>query len=154
MSNHLAFIDDDLNIAVRDRAAFTAAKEKFAGQDVIVSISRVPKRQGTQALRYLRGPVIKAIAEASGVNDPDDYESVYQAVMWKLFPLPPGKFGEPRRESCAKDKMSQERLSEVISRIIEWAHTNIVGCRIPAPDEIDFELEVDPEYDEGVSVPA
>lgn len=127
-------------LVIRDEMAyrrFTSALED--GTEWQVTIKRKPSRQGTQTLRYLRGVVIPDIAEACGYSDPDDYESVYEGLMWKLFRLPDGKFGEPRRQSFAKDVCPQELATDMVSRIIEHAETTIVGCRIRRPDEVDMD---------------
>jgi len=116
---------------------FTSALED--GTEWQVTIKRKPRRQGTQTLRYLRGVVIPDIAEACGYSDPEDYNDVYEGLMWKLFRLADGKFGEPRRMSFAKAVCPQELATDMVSKIIEHAETTIVGCRIRRPDEVDMD---------------
>jgi hypothetical protein len=140
----LGFCDDAGHFALDDRAAFLAyVKKKFAGQEVVLSVKKRPTRQGNQQLRYLRGVVIPDIAEACGYNpeDPDECQAVYEGIMWKLFRLEDGPFGEPRREHCDKDSMSQERLTEVIDTILRWAETTITGCTIRRPEDVDDAAE-------------
>lgn len=151
MANWLAFCDDDAQISVKDAKAFRAWKlAKVAGCDVIVSVVKVPKRQGTQSLRYFRGVVIPDIARACGYTDPDDYQDVYNGLMWKFRRLPDGPFGEPRRRSCAKDQMSQEEITELISEIITYAETSIPDCRVRRPHEQQLDDVLDhPEWDEA-----
>jgi hypothetical protein len=120
-------------------AAKDAYIAKFAADEIAVTIKRKPTRQGTRQLRYLRGVVIPAIAEACGYSDPDDYEAVYDGLMWKFYRLPDGPFGEPRRRSCAKDQMSKEELTGVIDTLITYAETSIPGCRVPRPEEVDMD---------------
>lgn len=109
------------------------------GTEWQVTIRPKQKRQGSQSLRYLRGVVIPDIAEACGYSDPDDYQDVYDGLMWKFYRLPDGPFGQPRRRSCAKDQMSQEEITEVISKFIEYAESSIPGCRVRRPNEIDLD---------------
>jgi hypothetical protein len=110
-----------------------------AGTEWEVTIKRKSKRQGSQTLRYLRGVVIPDIAEACGYSDPEDYNDVYEGLMWKLFRLADGKFGEPRRMSFAKAVCPQELATDMVSKIIEHAETTIVGCRIRRPNEVDMD---------------
>jgi len=126
----------------RLRTVDSAAYKRFevscpAGTEWEVTIKPKPRRQGTQTLRYLRGVVIPDIAVACGYADPDDFQSVYEGLMWKLFRLPDGPFGEPRRRSFAKEACSQDEATEMVSQIIEHAETSIVGCRVRRPNEVD-----------------
>jgi hypothetical protein len=118
------------------------------GEERDMVIKTAAQRQGTQSLRYLRGVVIPDIAEACGYNpeDPDECQDVYDGVMWRLFRLPDGKFGQPRRESCSKDSMSQERITEVIDKIIVWAETTITGCSIRRPEDVEMDQIRDHEF--------
>lgn len=150
MSNWLAFIDDSAHIGVKERKAFLAHVQSLKGQEVVLSLRKRPKRQGTQSLRYLRGVVIPDIAKACGYTDPDDYQAVYDGLMWKFRRLPDGPFGEPRRMSCAKDKMDQEAISELTSEIITYAETSIPGCRVRRPNEQELDDVLDhPEWEEA-----
>ncbi len=148
MSAFLAFIDDDGQIGMDDKAGFKAHVDRLKGQEVVVTVKRRPKFQGSKQLRYLRGVVIPDVAEACGYNpeDPDECEEVYDGIMWRLFRLPDGKFGQPRRESCARSEMSLERLSQVIDTIIRWAETTIVGCTVRRPEEVDIDRIPDREF--------
>jgi hypothetical protein len=128
-------------------AQFREYVAKFAAAEVVISVKKRPRRQGTQQLRYLRGVVIPDIAQACGYTDPDDYQSVYDGLMWKFFRLPDGPFGEPRRESASKETMSLERMKDVIDTLITYAETTIPNCRIRRPEEIDMDDVVDQEFD-------
>lgn len=133
------FVDDAGMFSLDNRRVFREALQQFKGQEVIVTVKKKPRRQGTQSLRYLRGVVIPDIAEACGYADPDDYQDVYDGLMWKFYRLPDGPFGQPRRRSCAKDQMSQEEISEVIKRFVEYAESSIPGCRVRRPEEVDID---------------
>lgn len=138
MATFLGFIDDDGHFALDDREGFKTYMRKFTGQEVVLTVKRRVV-QGSQSLRYLRGVVIPDIAEACGYSNPDDYQSVYEGLMWKFFRLPDGKFGEPRRQSCAKDTMTQEEITKVIDTLITYAETTFVGCRVRRPEEVDLD---------------
>ena len=120
--------------------------KKFAASEVVVTVKKRPQRQGTQQLRYLRGVVIPDIANACGYTDPDDYQDVYEGLIWKFARLPDGPFGEPRRKSCAKDAMPMDELSALIDHIITFAETSIPGCKIRRPEEVDLDDIIDPEW--------
>ncbi len=141
-----AFVDDAGQFALDDKRAFRSYIQKFKGQEIVVSIKKKPHRQGSQSMRYLRGVVIPDIAEACGYSDPDEYQSVYEAMAWKFLRLPDGEFGEPRRRSTSKDQMSQEEITKFIDQIITFAETTIPGCRIRRPEEQDLEDVIDPEW--------
>jgi len=126
---------------------FRAYVAKYAASEVVVSVKKRPRRQGTQQLRYLRGVVIPDIAHACGYTDPDDYQTVYEGLMWKFARLPDGPFGEPRRESASKDSMSMERMKDLIDELITYAETSIPNCRIRRPEEVDLDDIVDQEFD-------
>lgn len=125
--------------------AFTAPQqvrdflERFGcGEDLEVVLRRKPKRQGTQSMRYYRGVVIPDIADACGISDPDEYESVHEALAWKFLKIADHpQFGTPRRRSTAKDDLSQEEMTAYIDQVIVWAETSIPGCRVRRPDDID-----------------
>lgn len=133
------FVDDAGELSLDNRKAFREQWQRFKGCEVILTMKRKPRRQGSQSLRYLRGVVIPDIAEACGYSDPDDYQSVYNGLMWKLFRLEDGAFGEPRRRSFSKDETNQDEATEMVSRIIEHAESEIVGCRVRRPNEIDLD---------------
>lgn len=128
-------------------AAFRDYVKKFAASEVVVMVKKRPRRQGSQQLRYFRGVVIPDIARACGYDDPDDYESVYEGLMFKFARLPDGPFGEPRRRSAAKDKMPMDELSALIDEIILYAEASIPGCKIRRPEEIDLDDVVDGGWD-------
>lgn len=142
----LAFVDDAGYFKLDDQAGFREWVKKFAGQEVLVTVKRMPKRQGSQSMRYLRGVVIPDLAEACGYVDPDDYESVFSAMAWKYLRLPDGPFGEPRRKSTSKDAMTQEEMTKFIDQVITYAETTIPGCRIRRPEEIDMDDVIDPGW--------
>ena len=143
----LGFVDDAGHFALDKRQEFYDWLQKFKGQEVIVIVKRRPRRQGSQQLRYLRGVVIPDIAVACGYTDPDDYQSVYEGLMWKFRRLPDGPFGEPRRQSASHDTMSLEEMSKLIDELIVYAETTIPGCTIRRPEEVDMEQVIDREFD-------
>ena len=130
-------------------AAVRECVKKYAASEVVVTIKKKPRTQGTQQLRYLRGVVIPDIAAACGYADPDDYQSVYDGLMWKFCRLPDGPFGEPRRESARKSAMPLERMTQLIDQIITYAETEIPNCRVRRPEEVIDEDVLDhPEWEE------
>ena len=118
------------------------------GEEVEVIIRKPAKRQGTQAMRYLRGVVIPDIAHASGITDPDDYEAVFQALAWKFLRKQDHPFGFPQRQSTSKDEMSEAEMSAFIDKVIAYAESpgGIPGCRVRRPEEIEDWGRV-PDYD-------
>lgn len=143
----LAFVDDSGKLALDKDREFRQWVTKFRGQEVVVIVKRRPRRQGSQQLRYLRGVVIPDIAVACGYTDPDDYQSVYEGLMWKFRRLPDGPFGEPRRQSASHDTMSLEEMSVLIDELIVYAETTIPSCRIRRPEEVDMDEVVDRDFD-------
>jgi hypothetical protein len=129
-----------------DAPAFYRYLKKFAATEVIVTVKRRPRRQGTQAMRYYRGVVVPDIAHACGVTDPDDYEGVHDALAWKFLKLPDSAFGTPRRRSTAKDELAQDELSKYIDEVITYAETSIPGCRVRRPEEVEIDDVVDPGW--------
>lgn len=119
---------------------------KHAASEVVVSIKKRPRRQGDQSMRYYRGVVIPDIAQACGIADPDDYESIHDALAFKFLKLPDSIFGTPRRRSTGKDDLSQEEISKYIDDVIQYAEADIVGCRIRRPEEVDLDDVYDPEW--------
>ena len=133
-------VADGKSLRLQDRVQFERCGATCAaGTEWDMTIKPKAKRQGSQTLRYLRGVVIPDIAEACGYSDPDDYQSVYNGLMWKLFRLEDGAFGEPRRRSFSKDETNQDEATEMVSRSIEHAESEIVGCRVRRPNEIDLD---------------
>jgi hypothetical protein len=103
-----------------------------------VTIKPIPKRQGTQSMRYYRGVVVPDIALASGVDDPDEFESVHEALAWKFLKIADHPlYGYPRRRSTAKDDLDQAEMSAYVTQCIEWGESSIPGCLVRRPDEID-----------------
>lgn len=143
----LAFVDDAGHFKLDNRDQFHEAITVFAGKEVVVTVKQKPRRQGNQQLRYLRGVVIPDIARACGYTDPDEWESVYDGLMWKFRRLPDGPFGEPRRMSAAKDKMPMNELSKLIDELIVYGETSIPGCRIRRPGEVDLETAFEPDWE-------
>lgn len=137
MGTFAAFVDDAGKLGLTDRDAFRANLQRFKGKDVVISVKRMPTRQGTQAMRYYRGVVIPDIARACGYADPDDWPSVHDGLAWRFLRIADGQFGEPRRRSTAKDDMTSEEFSDYVTNVITFAETSIPGCRIRRPDELD-----------------
>jgi hypothetical protein len=138
--------EDGAKLHFDDPSAIRAYVKKFAADEVVVTVKKRPRSQGTQQLRYLRGVVIPDIAKACGYTDPDDYQDVYEGLMWKFARLPDGPFGEPRRESAAKSQMSMERLSQLIDEMIAYAETTIPGCQVRRSEDVDMDTVVDQEW--------
>jgi len=144
--NFLGFVDDAAKLGVDDRSAWRAALAKLKGQEVLVSVKKKPKRQGTQQLRYYRGAVIPDIATACGYSDPDEWADVHEGLAWKFLRLPDGPFGEPRRRSTSKDDMSSQELTTYIDQVITYAETSIPGCVVRRPGEVDLDRVADQEW--------
>lgn len=143
----LGFVDDAGHFELDDRKGFKAWVQKtFAGKEVVVTVKRRPRVQGRQQLRYLRGVVVPDIATACGYTDPEDYQSVYEGLMWKFYRLPDGPFGEPRRRSCSLVEMTMDEMRGVIDTFITYAETTIPGCRVRRPEEVDLERVADQEW--------
>jgi len=141
------FCDDVGRFGLDDPKGFAKHLEaKFKGQEFLVETKHVPKRQGSQSMRYLRGVVIPDVAEACGYSDPDDYAQVWQGLAWKFLRLPDGEFGEPRRRSTAKDQMTQAEITALIDQIITYAETSIPGCKIRRPEDVALDDVYDPEW--------
>jgi hypothetical protein len=139
MASFVGFVDDAGTFALDDRKAFRTYVRKFKGNEVVVTVKKRPSRQGDKAMRYYRGVVIPDLAEACGYSDPDDYESIHDAMAWKFLRIADGEFGQPRRRSTSKDDMSKDELSAYIDQVITFAETTIPGCRIRRPDEVDLD---------------
>ncbi len=147
MAAFSAVVTEDGGRLVFDKPSeFRAYVKKFAADEVVVTVKRLPRAQGTQAMRYLRGVGIPDIEEACGYLDPDDYESVFEGLAWKFLRLPDGPFGEPKRESTAKGAMSAERMAEFIDKVITYAETTIPGCQIRRSEDVDMDRVVDPGW--------
>lgn len=141
-------MDDAGKLSLDDRKGFLGWVRKFAGHEIVLTVKRRPRRQGTQAMRYYRGVVVPAIAKASGYTDPDEWESVHDALAWKFLRLPDHpELGTPRRRSTRKDDLSAEDMTAFIDQVIAFAETSIPGCRVPRPEECDVETVYDPEWD-------
>lgn len=147
MASFLGFVDDAGNFSLDKRREFLAWMKKFAGHEVVVSVSKKQRMQGTQSMRYLRGVVVPDIASACGYADPDDWPDVWEGLAWKFLRLPDGPFGEPRRRSTAKDKMTQEEITGLIDQIILYAETSIPGCKIRRPEDVNMDRVVDREWE-------
>lgn len=120
--------------------------KKFAATEVVVTVKRKPRQQGNQSMRYYRGVVVPDIAQACGVADPDDYESVHDALAWKFLRLPDSEFGTPCRRSTGKDDLSQEEMTQYIENVIQYAEADIAGCRVRRSEEADMDDIVDPGW--------
>lgn len=147
----LGFVDDAGHFSLDKRKEFSAWVKKFAGNEVVLTVKRKPRRQGTQSMRYYRGVVVPDIARACGYTDPDEWKSVHQGLAWKFLRLPDGPFGEPRRQSTRKDEMPQDVMTAYIDQVIVFAETTIPGCRVRRPEEVDLETVWAPDYDEELS---
>ncbi len=143
MASFLAFVDDDGKLGLDSPALFRAQLLRLKGQEVIVKLERKPTRQGSQQLRYYRGVVIPDIAEACGYSDPDDWQSVHEAMAWKFLRLPEGPFGEPRRRSTAKHDLSQDEMTRFLDQVITYAETSIPGCSVRRPEDVNLDHVVD-----------
>jgi len=145
----LGFVDDSGHLALDKRREFSAWVKRFAGHEVVVTVKRRPRRQGTQAMRYYRGVVVPDIAVACGYSDPDDWPQVHESLAWKFLRIADHpQLGYPRRRSTAKDDLSAEEMSRYISQCIEWAESSIPGCRVRRPEEVDLDTVYAPNYDE------
>ena len=142
----LGFVDDAGTFSLDQRGKFREWIRKFKGQEVVVTVKRRPRPQGTQSLRYYRGVVVPDIARACGYSDPDEYEQVHEGLAWKFLRIADGKFGQPRRRSTAKDDMSQEEITVYIDQVITYAETTIPGCRVRRPDDVDLDRIADQEW--------
>lgn len=142
----LGFCDDAGCFSLDKRQEFQAWIKKFAGKELIVTVRQVPKRQGSQSMRYYRGVVIPDIAEACGYVEPEDFEAVHEGLAWKFLRLPDGEFGQPRRKSTAKDEMSQEDMTAYIDQVITYAETSIPGCRVRRPEDVDLDRVIAQEF--------
>ncbi len=147
MAGFLGFVDDACNLGIEDKRAYGLHLERLKGKPVIVIVKVKPRRQGSQSMRYYRGVVIPDLAEACGESDPDEYQEVHEAMAWKFLKLPDGKYGQPRRQSTSKDTMSQEELTDYISKVITWGESSVPGCRIRRPDEVDIDAVYDPGWE-------
>lgn len=108
------------------------------GEEIVIVVKRAPKRQGNALMRYYRGVVVPDIATATGVIDPDDYEAVHDALAWKFLKIADHPlFGTPRRRSTSKDDMDATEMQAYVDQVITYAETEIVGCRIRRPDDVD-----------------
>lgn len=143
------FVDDVGNFSLDKRQEFIGwikNAKRLHGKEVILTLREMPKRQGSQSMRYYRGVVIPDIAEACGYADPDDWADVHDGLAWKFLRLPDGEFGNPRRRSTSKDDMSQEEMTTYIDQVIVYAETSIPGCVVRRPHEVDMDSIVDPEW--------
>jgi hypothetical protein len=142
----LGFVDDAGHFALDKRGEFKAWVKKFAGHEVVLTLKKKPRAQGSQSLRYYRGVVVKDVALAMGESDPDEFETIHNALAWKFLRLADGPMGEPRRRSTSKSYMSQEEITAYIDAVITYAETSIPGCRVRRPNEVDTEAVHDPEW--------
>lgn len=118
------------------------------GRELVVTVKRLAKRQGTQSMRYYRGVVVPDIARACGYTDPNEWQDVHNGLAWKFLRLPDGPFGEPRRQSTRKDEMPQEVMTAYIDQCITYAETSIPGCHVRRPEEVDLDTTWGRDYDD------
>src|SRR3990167_2710947 len=116
-------VDQGGVLHLNDKPTYSEWVKKLAGYDVLVSVRKAPRRQGFQSMRYYRGVVVPDIAKATGVIDPDDFESVHEGLAWKFLRIADGPMGEPRRRSTAKDDLTQEEMTAFIDQCIQWAES-------------------------------
>lgn len=144
----LGFVDDAARFAFDDRELWEKAKDAYRGEEVLITIKKKPRWQGTQSMRYYRGVVIRDIAEACGYDpdDEDECEQVHEAMAWKHLRISDHPtLGYPRRRSTAKDDMTQDEISAYIDKVILDAETTIEGCRVRRPHEVDMDRIYAPE---------
>lgn len=110
------------------------------GTEWQVTIKKKSERQGNQTMRYYRGVVIPDIATACGYSDPDDYDDVHESLAWKFLRIEDHpQLGFPRRRSTAKNDMNADEMSAYVTRCIEWAEAEIVGCKVRRPNEVELD---------------
>lgn len=140
------FVNQAGKFTLDDRPAFLRSLEKFKGQEVVLTVKKPPKRQSPNQLRYYRGVVVPDIADAMGHADPDEFQSVHEGLAWKFLRLPDGPMGEPRRRSTSPTDMAMDELAKYIDQVIIFAETEIEGCRVRRPEEVDLDSIVDPGW--------
>ncbi len=146
MAAFLAFCDDAGHWKADDADALSRhIAAKFKGQEFVLTVKAMPKRQGSQALRYYRGVVIPDLAAACGY-DVDDYPKIHDAMAFKYLRLSDDEFGTPRRRSTGKDDLTQTELAHYIDQIILWAESSIPGCRIRRPEDVDLDAVYSEEF--------
>jgi hypothetical protein len=147
-THFLGFVDDMGKFAWDTPGAFKAACQHYKGEEVLITMKKKPRWQGTQSMRYYRGIVIPDIAEACGYDPTDEAEceSVHEAMAWKFLRIADHpEFGYPRRRSTAKNDMTQDEMSAYIDQVIEYAEREIVGCVIRRPEDVDMDKVYSPE---------
>ena len=126
----------------RETALYRAHVADFGdGEELQIAVRKKPRRQGYSAMRYYRGVVVPDITQATGlVPTPKNCEQVHDALAWMFLKIADDpKFGTPRRRSTAKSDLSQDEMSAYISQCIEYGETEIEGCRIRRPHEVDWD---------------
>lgn len=124
------------------RAAYDAHVRDFGdGEELQIAVRKRPRRQGYSAMRYYRGVVIVDIATATGlVPTPKNCESIHDALAWMFLRIEDDPvFHTPRRRSTSKNDMSQAEMSTYIDQCIMYGETEIEGCRIRRPHEVNWE---------------
>lgn len=148
MANFLGFVTEGLEVDYDQPVQYRQHLMRLVGDEVLVSIKRRPKFQGTQSMRYYRGVVVPDIAVACGYTDPDDYESCHDALAWKFLRLADHpQLGTPRRRSTAKDDLTQDEMTSYIDKCIAWAETSIPGCTVRRPDDVDMDRVPDETWE-------
>lgn len=138
------FVDDAGHLGLDDKPLFKRWLQKLSGQEVTVVVKRVSRLKTLPQLRYLRGVVIPDIARACGYEDPDEWQDVYEGLMFKFRRLADGPFGDPRRQSAADMTIDDMRL--LIDEIIIYAETSIPDCQVRRPETVDLERIHDPGW--------
>ena len=135
-----ARVTDQGHLLIDNHAGFKAAMvSRFRGREVVVRVTKKPKPQGSQQMRYYRGVVVPDIADACGYSDPAERQQVHEGLAWKFLRLPDGPFGAPRRRSTSPTDMSEDDMRQYLDNVIVYAETSIPGCRIRRPHEVDLD---------------
>ncbi len=148
MANYLGFVVEDkgrYKVVLDNPAPYRAQVAKLLGDEVILSLKKRPKSKTPAQLRYLRGVVIPDIAKACGTLDPDDFQEIYEAILFKLRPVADGPFGLKRR-ALVRD-MSLEEVKSLIDDVILFAESTIVDCTIRRPEDVDIEKVADDDWE-------
>lgn len=139
--------EDGTTVVLDDERGFHTYLKKFAADEIVLTVKRRPRPQGTQAMRYYRGIVVPDIARACGYADPDDWEAIHDALAWKFLRLPDHpQLGTPRRRSTAKADLTQEEMSQYLDQVMMYAETSIPGCHIRRPEDVELDDVIDVDW--------
>lgn len=129
-----------------DRDLFYSSLTEFGdGELVELRIRSMPRRQANGQMRYYRGVIIPDITRAIGeMPTPGNCERVHQALAWIFLRVEDHPiFHTPERKSTGKKDFSSQEMTDFLSDVIQYGETEIVGCRIRRPHEVD--LDTTPE---------